>query len=93
MAKIEIIKEDGPYRLCRVGWDFHIVEYDPETNVVRGCYTGDKKRDEPFREADGWTDKSIREVSRERRETTARAYYAAMLRGKLKGIEVKYAKL
>jgi hypothetical protein len=93
MAKIEILKEDGPYRLVRVGWDFHIVEYDSELDLVKGCYSGDKKRDESFKEANGWTDKSIREVSKERRETTARAYYAAMLRGKLKGIEVKYGRL
>lgn len=89
MAKIEVIKEQDNLYLVKVGWDYHIVEYDKEADIVRGVHLTEKpkwKKDEPFREAKGFTDESIRAVAKERRQSTARNYFAELCRQKTKGI-------
>ena len=80
MAKIEVIKEQDNLYLVKVGWDYHI---------VRGVHLSEKpkwKKDEPFKEAKGFTDESIRKVAKDRRQSTARNYFAELCRQRTKGI-------
>ena len=87
MAKVEIARENGTLKLVRVGWDYHIVDYFPDLDLIKAVYSADRVGKE-YREAHGFTDVSIRLITAGRKEVSARRYYQAIIRARTKPIEV-----
>lgn len=91
MAKCEILKREGTLCLVKVGWDYHIIDWFEDIDVVCGAHPGEKPKHlkkEPFKEAKGFNSESIRAVSKDRRESTARNYFSELVRLRQKQIKV-----
>ncbi len=76
----QIVEQFEKLCLVKVAHDYHIVMYDQEANQVKACYSGDRIKGQ-FLSAEGFSDATIRAITKGRKFTTARAYYRGLRAG------------
>lgn len=79
MVNMTILRRHGELYLVKVAHAFHVVLYDEEIDMVAGIYSGDRIAGR-LKKAKGFDPKSIRSVSKGRKEKTATAYWGTVKR-------------